>query len=138
MRATAWMHPCRGFSCSCIFNFPQQKIPFLAEFSVKEGRPPRGKAACNTGISAFVWTLYFILFHRLFFQIAFPFSLSYHTALMLTFSPGVKSSVTNSQLQLLFSSGMSSPGRLASVLGKAGIESSVLAFSSQVRQGKDH
>lgn len=38
----------------------------------------------------------------------------YHTALMLTLRPGVRSSVTNSQLQLLLSSTISSPGRLAS------------------------
>lgn len=115
------MHPCRGFSCFCIYSFPQQKLPFLAEFSVKEGRPPRGKTACSTGISAFAisaWILHFFFFsyHIFFWTI---FSLSYHTALMLTFSPGVKSSVTNSQLQLLFSSGISSPGRLASGLGKS-------------------
>lgn len=39
---------------------------------------------------------------------------AYHTALMVTFSPGVKSWGTNSQWQLLLSSTMSSPGRLAS------------------------
>lgn len=38
----------------------------------------------------------------------------HHTARMLTLRPGVRSSVTNSQLQLLLSSTMSSPGRLAS------------------------
>lgn len=130
-----WMHPCGGFSCFSIYSFPQQKLPFLAEFSVKEGRPPRGKTACSTDISAFAtfaWTLNFLDFppptYYLFFRTAFPLSLSYHTALMLTFSPGVKSSVTNSQLQLLFSSGMSSPGRLASGFGRGRNKDDVLPF----------
>lgn len=39
---------------------------------------------------------------------------SYQMALMVTFSPGVRSWGTNSQWQLLLSSAMSSPGRLAS------------------------
>lgn len=126
------MHPCRGFSCFSVYSFPQQKLHFLAEFSVKEGRPPRGKPVCSTDISAFAtsaWTLNFFSFpYYLFFQNASPLSLSYHTALMLTFSPGVKSSVTNSQLQLLFSSGMSSPGRLASGFGRGRNKDNVLLF----------
>lgn len=39
---------------------------------------------------------------------------SYQMALMVTFSPGVRSWGTNSQWQLLLSSARSSPGRLAS------------------------
>lgn len=39
---------------------------------------------------------------------------SYQMALMVTFRPGVRSWGTNSQWQLLLSSAMSSPGRLAS------------------------
>lgn len=42
------------------------------------------------------------------------FIFAYHTALMVTLSPGVKSWGTNSQWQLLLSSTISSPGRLAS------------------------
>lgn len=44
----------------------------------------------------------------------------HHTARMLTLRPGVRSSVTNSQLQLLLSSAASSPGRLASGRGGGG------------------
>lgn len=132
-----WLHPCRGFSCFSVYSFPQQKMPFLAEFPVKEGRPPRGKSACSTDISAFAtsaWTSNFFFFsYYLFFWTASPLSLSYHTALMLTFSPGVKSSVTNSQLQLLFSSGMSSPGRLASGFGRGRNKDNALLFPVQGR-----
>lgn len=49
---------------------------------------------------------------------------SYQMALMVTFRPGVRSWGTNSQWQLLLSSAMSSPGRLASKIRqrKAAVE----------------
>lgn len=132
MRTVIWMHPCGGFSCFSIYSFPKQKLPFLAKLSVKQGRPPRGKTACGTHMSAFAstsWALHFSFFSIIYSSGSDPpLSLSYHTALMLTFSPGVKSSVTNSQLQLLFSSGMSSPGRLASGFGTGKEKHNTLLF----------
>lgn len=40
-----WLQPCRGFSCFSDVVFPSlsKKLPFLAAFSAKEGRPPRGE-----------------------------------------------------------------------------------------------
>lgn len=75
MRAIIWMHPCRGLSCFSNFSFHQQKLLFLTEFSVKEGRPPRGKPSCSTDVSAFApsaWTLNFFFFPIVYFSGPLP------------------------------------------------------------------
>lgn len=75
MRTVIWMHPCGGFSCFSIYSFPKQKLPFLAKLSVKQGRPPRGKAACSTHMSVFASTsqaLKFSFFSIICFSDRFP------------------------------------------------------------------
>lgn len=63
---------------------------------------------------------------------------SYQMALMVTFRPGVRSWGTNSQWQLLLSSAMSSPGRLASTIiqRNAAIERLATLETQQVHNPK--
>lgn len=62
---------------------------------------------------------------------------SYQMALMVTFSPGVRSWGTNSQWQLLLSSAMSSPGRLASKARRE-IKKDLVEKTFQPKRHKGH
>lgn len=122
------------------FFLPSAKIALSDRIFCKGGQATQGKTILQHrrfSICPLCLDFKFLFFpYCLFFRTASPLSLSYHTALMLTFSPGVKSSVTNSQLQLLFSSGMSSPGRLASGFGRGRNKDNALLFPMLVPREK--
>lgn len=72
-----------SFGCIPAGDFPvspfipslSKKLPFLAKLSVKQGRPPRGKIACSTHMSAFAspsWALHFSFFSIIYFSGLLP------------------------------------------------------------------